>query len=227
MRSSDDLCGNITTMMHTDVLHNETRIEDFARQGFPGSMSYTEYRELVLQAHTENRTTGPQAFDKYLDYSILNEKRMNRIDKTVDLTEELSAHIRSIASVQHWVLITESWCGDASQSVPVIAKMAALNERIRLHIILRDRHEAIMDQYLTNGGRSIPKLIVLDEALNELFIWGPRPDELQQMFLEYRNSPEPKMPYGEFAEHMQRWYNTDKSASMQQEFLALPVQSRG
>lgn len=209
-------------MMHTDVLHNETRLEDFAQQGFPGSMSYLEYRELILQAHAENRTTGPHAFDKYLDYSLLNEKRMNRIDKTIVIHETLERHLKSIQAQQHWVLITESWCGDASQSVPVIAKMAEINEHINLHIILRDRHEAIMDQYLTNGGRSIPKLIMLDNQFREQFVWGPRPEELQQMFLEYRNSPEPKLPYGEFAEQMQKWYNSDKSASIQKEFLLLP-----
>jgi hypothetical protein len=209
-------------MNSTYSAYNDTPLEAFAKLGFPDAMSYEEYRDLISERHAEKHTTGSTDFDKYLDYSILNEFRMNRLDKTIQIQEDLSKRLSAISGIQHWVLLTESWCGDASQSLPVIAKMAALNEHIHLHIILRDKHSAIMSQFLTLGGRSIPKLIVLNGDLQECFVWGPRPQGLQELFNEYRNSPEPKLTYEELTMKAQNWYNADKSRNMQQEFLELP-----
>lgn len=193
---------------------------EFLQQGMPGSMSYQEYRNTISVLHENGKTTGPPEFDKYLDYSLINETRMKRLDKTVVLEEELKSVLDGLEPGQTWLLITESWCGDAGQSVPVIAKMAEyLGDKVHLRLILRDAHPEIMQHYLTDGGNSIPKLVVFDQNQQQLFSWGPRPAEIQAKVMAYKHEPEPKKPYAEFQEEVQSWYNHDKTQSIQSEMM--------
>ncbi len=192
----------------------------FLQQGMPGAMSYREYRESISVLHEKGKTTGPPAFDKYLDYSQMNETRMKRIDKTLVLEEPLKAVLDQLESGQTWLLITASWCGDAGQSVPVIAKMAEyLGDKVNLRLILRDAHAEIMQHYLTDGGNSIPKLIVFSGDNEQLFTWGPRPAEIQAKVIAYKHEPEPKKPYTAFLEEVQLWYAHDKTQSIQREMI--------
>ena len=58
-----------------------------------------------------------------------------------------------------WLIITEGWCGDAAQCIPTIEKIAAESKNIETHYVLRDENLDLIDEYLTNNARSIPKLI--------------------------------------------------------------------
>jgi hypothetical protein len=76
-----------------------------------------------------------------------------------------------------------------------------------------------MDAYLTNGARSIPKLIALDaETLEELGTWGPRPQASMDLFIELRERGAEK-PL--IMENLQRWYIADKNRTIQREFETL------
>lgn len=75
------------------------------------------------------------------------------------------------------MVITEPWCGDSAFLLPVIAKASALDEHVTLRNLLRDDNLDIMDQYLTGGSRSIPKLVAFSAEGEELCTWGPRPEE--------------------------------------------------
>jgi len=87
------------------------------------------------------------------------------------------------ASIHHVLVVTEPWCGDSLAIFPVVAKLfSAAGCEIR--VIQRDEHTELIDQYLTNGGRAIPIVIVLDETLNECFHWGPRPAQAQAIVTE-------------------------------------------
>src|SRR6476659_6576681 len=86
------------------------------------------------------------------------------------------------------LVIAEDWCGDASNTVPIIARFAASVPGFELRVIMRDQHPEVMDQYLTNGSRSIPIIIVLDEAFQEIGHWGPRPTELQSWVMANRGT---------------------------------------
>ncbi len=108
------------------------------------------------------------------DYRKLNFQRSSRLEKTFVPSEETRQIFSNIIKKQKWILITESWCGDSAQNLPIIAKLAELNSLIDFKIVLRDSNLDFMDLYLTNGGRAIPKLIVFDENDNELFRWGPQ-----------------------------------------------------
>lgn len=181
--------------------------------------TYYEYLALVDQLVLQKKTTGPQQSDALAEYTRLNQYRMHRLDKVVSLNQDLQQLAFTIVSPQIWYVLTEAWCGDAAQNLPVIAKVAQLNPMITLRLLLRDEHPEIMEAYLTNGGKSIPKLIALDADGSELFTWGPRPQALQQLYLEFKTNP--TKPYAEFQEDIQRWYNVDKTRMVQFELTQL------
>lgn len=185
------------------------------------AFTYGNYRELMQELVNTKQTTGPNKSDDMVYYTELNHQRMKRLDKTIKISETLENEIKKISKPQTWLVLTESWCGDAAQNVPVIEKLASLNSNIELKLFLRDENLDIMDNYLTNGGRSIPKLIIFDqESMKELATWGPRPAELQEIYDNWRNDPD-KVPYKEFNVTLQKWYAKNKSLAMQTELEAL------
>lgn len=189
----------------------------FSPENIRQSYTYPEYLALMDQVVAEKRTTGPQQSPELAEYTRLNQYRMHRLDKTVHLALDLQQLAFQISMPQTWYVLTEAWCGDAAQNLPVIAKVAQLNPHITLTLLLRDEHPEIMDVYLTHGGKSIPKLIAVAENGTELFTWGPRPEALQELVEAYKANPD--RPYAEFLEEVQRWYNADKTESVQRELV--------
>ncbi len=191
----------------------------FTKENIKKAYTYEEYLELIADLVDKKQTTGPNQSEDYAAYTRLNLIRMQRLDKTVEIGNELTELVKEIKSPQRWYVLLEGWCGDAAQSVPVIAKLATLNDHIELHLLLRDEHPVIMDQYLTNGGRSIPKLIGLDENGEELFVWGPRPAEAQALYDEFKLNPE--RGFVKFAEELQLWYSKNKTVAIQKELISV------
>ena len=185
------------------------------------ALSFKEYISLIEKLHLENKATSFQDSEEFFAYSKLGLTRTLRIFKTIKLSPEISLKVKSRANNQTWLLITESWCGDASQTFPIIAKLASLNAQVELKIVLRDSNKGLMEHYLTNGAESIPVLAILDENLEETGRWGPRPEPAQKKVLAYKNLEEPKPPYSELSTELQKWYNKDKGALTQTELLEI------
>lgn len=120
----------------------------------------------------------------------MNWARTQRIHKTILLNQELKKAAEKLQHIYTWIVITEAWCGDSAQNLPVIAAIVNLNpEKIKLHILLRDENPELMDNYLTNGTRAIPKLIAVNETISkEAFVWGPRPLPAQEMLLQWKKN---------------------------------------
>jgi hypothetical protein len=184
------------------------------------AFTYREYLKLVEDLAAEGKATGPDQSEGYVHYSQLNIQRMHRLEKTTILLPEIKEQLLSIDRPQTWLVITEGWCGDAAQSLPVIQAMSMVNPLITLRLVLRDEHPGLIDHYLTNGiSRSIPILIAMDTATHEeLFVWGPRPAALQQLFMGMKSEG---LSYDVIKEEVQRWYNKDKTISIQHDLTAL------
>jgi len=184
------------------------------------AMNYETYVHLLDDLLAQGRTTGPDQSEAFIHYTQLNQQRMHRLGKTIVLLPSAEVLMRKITLPQTWLVLTEIWCGDAAQSIPVIHALASLNPLIDLRFLLRDEVPELMDRYLTNGvSRSIPKLIGLDTTtLGELFTWGPRPAPLQEMFLKMRDEG---VEYHAIKEEIQRWYNKDGTVTIQQELSTL------
>ncbi len=178
--------------------------------------TYQEYKTLTDDQVLEGMTDNPHL----LDYTKLNVQRMKRLDKTFELRPEVSEALNNLSRKLNWVVITEGWCGDAAQNVPVLVKVAEASAgKINLEFVLRDQNLELMDQYLTNGGRSIPKLICFDaETQEELGTWGPRPAEAQDLFMRLK---EEGLPKEDFITAVHNWYAADKAQSLQLEMAAL------
>ena len=169
-----------------------------------GKLTYPEYlnqMRLLLEEGAQNHLDYSSAL---LEYTQLNLVRMERWDKRLRF-EELDLGLKSPVEL---MVITEGWCGDAAHITPVFQKVAEANPLLTLFFINRDQHLEIMDAFLTNGGRSIPKAILLDSQGRVLGSWGPRPNELQTIFMEMRQS-EDYQPE-EAKVFIQKWYNKDK-----------------
>lgn len=183
------------------------------------SMTYKKYRSLMTSLLDENKTTGENQSEDFVNYTKLSHTRMTRLDKRAEISQENISRIKAIDRKMHWLILTEAWCGDAGQVIPYIEKMAMESDSISTSYVLRDENLDLMDQFLTNGGRSIPKMIILDKDSNEVLgSWGPRPSEVQIMVEERKKSENP-MPYSEFSLIVQKWYNSDKGSSIQNELL--------
>jgi len=194
--------------------------DNVIEQSLQNSISYPAYNDLLQEYAKEGKTTGPTQDEDLIYYTKLNAQRSKRITKTTTLNSELVSKIAKLDQKNDWLLITESWCGDAANSVPVIAKLAELSDHVDLRIVMRDENTDLIDRFLTRGGRSIPKLIVLNSSKEVLFAWGPRPEEAQELYDGWKNSQE-EVPYKEFQVELQKWYNQDGGTSLQQELLDL------
>lgn len=188
-------------------------------QSLENSYTYLEYRKLVSDLSEKGESTGPIQTEVLAQYTQLNNSRMRRWDKTLKFSEEAISKIKSIKQNIEWVVLTESWCGDAAPALPVMHKITELNPNISLSLILRDENIEVMNQFLTNGSMSIPKLIAINEEESVVATWGPRSlnaTKLVDVFKEEHGALT-----SEFKQDLQVFYNKDKGQSVLQDLLRL------
>ena len=200
--------------------HQKVVMKSIIENSLSQSHSYVDYRNHIKDLLKEGKSTGKEQSEALTHYSELNETRMNRLEKTVKISTEIIQKLNQLNGEYIWLVISEGWCGDAAQILPVIYKMAELSERIDLKIVFRDENDDFMNLFLTNGAKSIPKLIILDKnTLEVLGNYGPRPIGANQFMLDY------KKEFGMIDEkaktNLQLWYLHDKGLSTQKEILDL------
>lgn len=175
------------------------------------SLSYNEYRALVTNLLGNNESTTKNGSEDLVSYSKLNNSRMKRLDKTTKLDDSVVNKFSSIDKKITWVLLSEGWCGDAAQNLPVINKLAETNSNINLRIVLRDENPELMNEFLTNGNQAIPKLIQLEnEKVTKT--WGPRPTIATKMVVDYKSKH--GQLDADFKKDLQVWYNKNKSENV-------------
>lgn len=177
------------------------------------SVSYEAYRELVKRLADENSTTGLEKTEALANYTKLNDRRMKRWDKTIKIADAALNKIEAFTESITLLVITESWCGDAAHVLPVLNKVAESNTNIDLKLVLRDENPELMDAFLTNGNRAIPKAIIIDNKTGDILnTYGPRPSEATgyvNRFIRLHGKLTP-----EFKEDLQHWYNKDKGQNV-------------
>ena len=183
------------------------------------AISYTGYRSLVRNLLIKGKSTSSEQSEDLTNYSRLNDRRMKRLDKTIKISEDTIQEFKKVKQPQTWLVLTEGWCGDAAQNLPILNKIASDTANIDLKIVLRDENLDLMGLFLTNGGRNIPKLIALDKDNNVLDLWGPRPTVATKMVIDYKEKNGALDP--QFKQDLQVWYNKDKGKSVQEDFVNL------
>ena len=183
-------------------------------------LTYKEYIDWVADLVAKQSTSGPNQDEVLIKFTQLNLKRMQRLNKTITLNDELVQKVRQLEKSHEWWVITEAWCGDSAQNLPFIGKLAEESEgKISLKIVSRDYNLELIDKYLTNGGRSIPKLVAFDGE-QELYTYGPRPKGVQVLADSYKKNPNGKT-WDEYEREVHTWYAKDKGQSIQEEMLKL------
>lgn len=172
------------------------------------SFTFQEFQEKMAALVKTNKSSGVQQSDDLANYTKLNKSRIKRLAKTQTLNTAIEETLKKVDQKLNFIVLTESWCGDAAQTVPVIDKVAEASENINLRVAYRDENQDLMQEFLTNGNQAIPKLIIVDEQNNVIADWGPRPTTATKMVNDYKEA------HGgldaEFKENLQIWYNNDK-----------------
>ncbi|MCT4664738.1 MAG: thioredoxin family protein [Flavobacteriales bacterium] len=183
------------------------------KKHFGKGMSYEQFYKEQESLAKEGKTSGELQLDNLINYTKINAQRMRKWDKRYQPSENITTAVQSINESEKWLLLTESWCGDAAQVLAQIAKIANKNENIDLEILYRDENLELMDQFLTNGGRSIPKLIRVNSETGELINhWGPRTAQASEIV---KRNKEMGQPYDK---ELHLWYAKHVNESFEEEF---------
>lgn len=187
-------------------------------QALVRSTTYLEYKKKIADLLLENKVTGNEQTADLLHYSSLNLTRMNRLDKTFKITDENRLKIKGLKKQCLWLVISEGWCGDAAQILPVLHKISEDAATIEMKIVLRDENDSLMNLYLTKGGKAIPIVLLIDKENGEVIAnWGPRPQGAADLIENY------KATFGSIdataKTELQLWYLHDKGVAIQNEIL--------
>lgn len=196
-------------------------MKSIVAKGLFNSHSYIEYRKIVTDLLSEGKSSGNEQSESLTNYSKLNEARMNRLEKTISISDDVAHKLQNLDNHYIWLVLSEGWCGDAAQILPILNKMAlASNKKIDLRIAFRDKNDELMSHYLTNGGRAIPKIIVIcKEAGIVRADWGPRPKGASELMAKHKREVGPIDE--KIKTDLQLWYLADKGISVQEELLEI------
>lgn len=198
----------------------DIQLKELLKESLNKGISYATYRAEIEQFAINHSTSGNEKTETLIDYTLLNDRRMKRWDKTIQVTESVQQRVAKFKHDVTWLVLTESWCGDAAHVIPAIHKIADISAHIDLKLIYRDDHEDLMDRFLTNGSKSIPKLIMIDKQTGEVVdTFGPRPSKATQLVMDYKKKHGLLTP--EFKEQLQHWYNKDKGQNTIENLLSL------
>lgn len=178
---------------------------------YPG---YLEYMKKVLDDEgTEDEERDP----------IRNNLRiMERLDERMELKADLQELLgKGDVAPRIWAVITEARCPDSARNLPFIRAVADPSPHIELIILLRDENPELMEHFLTDGKRAVPKLLEMDPKHEQVHnTWGPRPSPLQER-VEAWKAEEPEISKEELQRRIQKWYAKDKGNTLQEELKAL------
>ncbi len=187
-----------------DLPEKTAETVNFFKAGRPHEgLSYEQYL-AQWRDKTEQPLTGlGKTQRKYLYYARYNYDRSRRVEEAYKPSDRLRRALATLEAPQLWMVLTEDWCVDSAYSLPLFVEAARLSSYITLRLLERDANLDIMDCYLTNGSRSIPKLVAFDVEGEELFQWGPRPRDAQQLRAEMKDAG---ATYQQISQHLLEWF---------------------
>ena len=191
---------------------NQIVMEKYIEKG----LTFDEYYNQIDSMVKEGKTSGENQTEDLIEYTRVNQKRMKKWRKIYKTSSEWIKAVQSLERKEEWILLTESWCGDAAQNISQINNMVEVSDKLDLKILYRDENLDLMDQFLTNGGRAIPKLIRLDAETKQVIgSWGPRVRNAQEIVINGKKNG------SNYGEELHTWYAKNKSVDLENEFIEL------
>ena len=133
---------------------------------------------------TKARYCEGETFAEFIARPIKDHELWVALYKRVTIPIEISARVEALGGHWHLLVLSEDWCGDSVNIVPIIAKLTEAVSNMDMRILARDENLDIMDTHLTGKSRSIPIVILLNQKYQECGLWGPRPSPLQKWVME-------------------------------------------
>ncbi|MEM1044282.1 MAG: thioredoxin family protein [Bacteroidota bacterium] len=157
------------------------------------------------------------AFEAFLPTAEKNADLWAAVWERAHVPDDLAARAAAVPGMWHLLALSEDWCGDAVNALPVVARLAGETPGLDFRLLARDAHLDLMDRHLTNGrSRSIPVVLVLDADFVEHGWWGPRPSELQAWVMNEGLQLDPDERY----KHVRRFYARDKGRTTLEEIIS-------
>lgn len=161
------------------------------------------------------RYTGGASFEQFLADVSANVELWQALARRVETPDSVVRDIESVGGQWHLLVLTEDWCSDAVNTLPVLAAISNRARNLDLRILSRDANPDLMDAHRTGSSRSIPIVIVLDSQYAERAWWGPRPAPLQGWVVNADRALTPAERYRE----VRRWYARDRGTTTLAELL--------
>ena len=174
-------------------------------------------RESIPPGSLRDRYLAAPDFEAMLGSVKKNAELWAAVWRRAEVGEEYVRRVAALGGAWHLLVLSEDWCGDAVNTVPVIAKLVELSPNADLRVLARDENPDIMDAHLTGSSRSIPAVIALDENFRERGWWGPRPAPLQQWVLGEGQAVDKADRYRE----VRRWYARDRGRTVLEEVVGM------
>lgn len=194
---------------------------DIRANALQKSFDYATFLRLLDTFVRNGETSGENQSDALVKYTKLNASRVKRLNRTAQPSPATVSLVKSIPFEMDWVVIGEAWCGDVAQNLPFIHNLAEAVPNVRLRMVFRDENPQYMDQFLTNGARSIPKWVIYRKDTDEILgVWGPQPAVLQKMVLDMRGGTNPPSKES-IAEEVHRWYHNDRNSELEKEIAGI------
>ena len=163
------------------------------------------------------------SFAAFLEQAQANAALWRDAHRLARVSEEAVARLAAIPGRWHLLVMVEDWCGDAVNILPLLARLAEQAPNVDLRIVGRDDNADLMDAHLTNGSRSIPVVMVLDEDYEERAWWGPRPSALQRWVVDEGMALEKSERY----RRMRTWYARDRGRTIVDEVIDVVARAAG
>lgn len=190
------------------------------KESLSKAFSYQDYREQVATHVEYGTSSGPDKSEALSNYTLLNNSRMKRLDKTMKIEEDVLEKFKQYHKNVTWLVLTESWCGDAAHAMPVMNKLVEKAKNLDFKILYRDENKELMNRFLTNGTMSIPKLIAFDNETQEVINdWGPSPLMIMNKTKDFKAANATLTT--EFKKEIQIWYNQNKGKCIARDLLKL------
>jgi hypothetical protein len=163
------------------------------------------------------RYLGAPEFEETLATATQNADLWAAVWRRASVPDDFVRRVAGLGGAWHLLVLSEDWCGDAVNTVPVVAKLAALAPNLDLRVLARDENPDLMDSHLTGASRSIPVVIALDDEFRERGWWGPRPAALQEWVLGPGRELEKDARYRE----VRSWYARDRGRTTLEEVVGM------
>ncbi|MGB0404161.1 MAG: thioredoxin family protein [Salibacteraceae bacterium] len=194
-------------------------MKELLKEKIAAGIGYDQFRAELEQFVEAGKTSGPNQSEALSQHTKMNFQRLKKWEKITRISEGTNKSLTAKKSNTTWLMIGEAWCGDVGQNIVPINEMAKL-AGAELKFVYRDENLDLMDHFLTNGGRSIPKVIIVDDDSMEVIAeWGPRPQEIQNWFLSEKSKLE--FDKSSVMEKVHLWYAKNKHEAIQKEFIEM------